>query len=145
MKILYLQYIYYNTIQYNSAYKSQQSPLLYQKWQLEVQIIGILEEVDSFYWPKLHLWKGAQKLGWPPPPTPFIWTKSIKTAVFFRETFPKWLDSTASQPYLTRGPRANAYTSKKSMGGNGWNLSFDQGITELVRNGSFKRCIICRV
>ena len=33
------------------------------KKQFKVQIIGILEEIDSFYWPKMHLWKGAKKIG----------------------------------------------------------------------------------
>ena len=27
------------------------------------QTIDILEEIDSFYWPKMHLWKGAKKIG----------------------------------------------------------------------------------
>ena len=30
--------------------------------QFRVQIIGILEEIDSFYWPKMRLWKGAGPL-----------------------------------------------------------------------------------
>ena len=38
------------------------------KKQLKVQIIGILEKIDSFYWPKMHLWKGDKKLGRAPPP-----------------------------------------------------------------------------
>ena len=38
------------------------------KKQLKVQIIGILEEIDSIYWPKMHLWKGAKKIGEGPPP-----------------------------------------------------------------------------
>ena len=42
----------------------------------KVQIISILEEIDSFYWPKMHLWKGAKKFG---PANP---------AVFSRETVP---------------------------------------------------------
>ena len=37
------------------------------KKQFKVQIIGILEEIDSFYWPKMHLWKGAKKFGQGPP------------------------------------------------------------------------------
>ena len=28
---------------------------------LKVQIFGILEEKHSFYWPKMHLWKGTKK------------------------------------------------------------------------------------
>ena len=34
---------------------------------MKVQIIGILQEIDSFYWPKMHLWKGAKKFGRGPP------------------------------------------------------------------------------
>ena len=42
------------------------APLMYG---FKVQIIGILEEIDSFYWPKMHLWKGAKKIGQGPPPS----------------------------------------------------------------------------
>ena len=52
----------------------------------KVPIIGILEEIDSFYWPKMHLWKGAKK-NWAGPP-PLIWTKSKRTATFFRDGVP---------------------------------------------------------
>ena len=58
------------------------------KKQLKVQYIGILEEIDSFYWPNMHLWNGDKKLGRALPP-PLIWTKSKRTAAFFRETFAK--------------------------------------------------------
>ena len=40
------------------------------KKQLKVQYIGIFEEIDSFYWPKMHFLKKGQKifgLGWTPP------------------------------------------------------------------------------
>ena len=40
------------------------------KKQFKVQIIGILEEIDSFYWPKMHLWKVNKKIGQGPPPRP---------------------------------------------------------------------------
>ena len=40
------------------------------KKQFKVQIIGILEEIDSFYWPKMHLCKGAKKFGQGPPSPP---------------------------------------------------------------------------
>ena len=30
------------------------------KTQFKAQIIGILEVIDSFYWPKMHSWKGRQ-------------------------------------------------------------------------------------
>ena len=54
--------------------------------QFKVQIIGVLEEIDSFYWPKMQLWIGEKKIGQGPPP--LIWTKSKRTAFFFRETIP---------------------------------------------------------
>ena len=38
------------------------------KKQFKVQIIGILEEIDSFYWPKLHLRQVWEKIGQGPPP-----------------------------------------------------------------------------
>ena len=38
------------------------------KEQFKVQIIGILEEKDPFYWPKMHVWKGDKKFGQGPPP-----------------------------------------------------------------------------
>ena len=34
----------------------------------KVQIISILEEIDSFYWPKMHSWKGDKKFGQGPLP-----------------------------------------------------------------------------
>ena len=45
------------------------------KKQLKVQYIGIFEEVDSFYWPKMHFLKKGQKIRalvdpTPPPPLP---------------------------------------------------------------------------
>ena len=33
------------------------------KKQFKVQIIGTLEEIDSFNWPKMHVWKGDKKFG----------------------------------------------------------------------------------
>ena len=55
-------------------------------------IIGILEKIDSFYWPKMHLWKGDKKFEQGPPP-PLIWKKSKRTAVLFaQETIPKEYD-----------------------------------------------------
>ena len=39
------------------------------KKQLKVQYIGIFEEIDSFYWPKLQLLKKGQKSrAWVDPP-----------------------------------------------------------------------------
>ena len=52
------------------------------KKELKVQIIGILEEINFYFWPKMHLWKGDKKFGQGPPP--LIWTKSKRTAAFFR-------------------------------------------------------------
>ena len=40
------------------------------KKQLKVQYIGIFEEIDSFYWPKMHfLKKGQQIRAWVAPPS----------------------------------------------------------------------------
>ena len=50
----------------------------------KVQIISILEEIDSFYWPKMHFWKGAKKLGRALPP--IIGTKSNREHFFLRRT-----------------------------------------------------------
>ena len=52
------------------------------KKQFKVQIIGILEEIDSFYWPKMHLWKVDMSSQVPP-------HLDKRLATFFRETFPK--------------------------------------------------------
>ena len=39
------------------------------KKQLKVQYIGIFEEIDSFYWPKMHFLKKGQKIRvWVDPP-----------------------------------------------------------------------------
>ena len=39
------------------------------KKQLKVQYIGIFEEIDSFYWPKMHFLKKGQKIrAWVDPP-----------------------------------------------------------------------------
>ena len=59
------------------------APLMYG---FKVQIIGILEEIDSFYWPKLHLWKGDKKIGQGPPP-PHL-DKIQKNSSFFSGTLP---------------------------------------------------------
>ena len=48
----------------------------------KVQIIGILEEIDSFYWPKMHLWKGAKKFGQGPASPPDL-DKIQKNSSFF--------------------------------------------------------------
>ena len=56
------------------------------KKQFKVQIIGILEEVDSFYWPKMHIWKGDKNLGRALNP-PHL-DKIQKNSSFFRENVP---------------------------------------------------------
>ena len=38
------------------------------KKQLKVQYIGIFEEIDSFYWPKMHFLKKGEKIRVEPPP-----------------------------------------------------------------------------
>ena len=57
------------------------------KKQFKVQIIDILEEIDSFYWPKVHSWKVDKKI-WQGPPPPHL-DKIQKNSYFFWETFPK--------------------------------------------------------
>ena len=39
----------------------------------------------------MHQWKGDKKFGQGPPPPPLIWTKSKRTAAFFRENVPEAL------------------------------------------------------
>ena len=56
------------------------------KKQFKVQIIGILEEIDSFYWPKMNLWKGDKTFG-QGTPSPLIWTKSKRTTKFFVKSY----------------------------------------------------------
>ena len=56
------------------------------KKQFKVQNIGIFGEIDSFYWQKMHFWKGDKKFGHAPPPH---LDKIQKNSNFFRETFPK--------------------------------------------------------
>ena len=48
-----------------------------------------MEEKDSFYWPKMHLWKSDNNF-WqdPSPPSPHL-DKIQKNCYFFLETFPK--------------------------------------------------------
>ena len=52
------------------------------KKQLKVQYIGIFEEIDSFYWPKMHFLKEGQKIwAWADPPPSF--GQCPKENVFF--------------------------------------------------------------
>ena len=51
------------------------------KKQLKVQYIGIFEEMDSFYWPKMHFLKEGQKIwAWVDPP---LFGQCPKENVFF--------------------------------------------------------------
>ena len=67
------------------------------KKQFKVQIIGLLEEIDSFYWPKMHLNEKVPK-NWTVPP--LVWTKSKRTEVFPRETVRKLPLICAKYSYL---------------------------------------------
>ena len=60
------------------------------KKQLKVQYIGIFEEIDSFYWPKMHLLKEGQKIrAWVDPP-PLIWAMPERKRFFSSiDPFPK--------------------------------------------------------
>ena len=58
------------------------------KKQLQVQHIGIFEEIDSFYWPKMHFLNGGQKIrAWVDPPPPYSGNARKKT-FFSIEAFP---------------------------------------------------------
>ena len=59
------------------------------KKQLKVQYIGIFEEIDSFYWPKMHFLKKGQKIRAWVDPTPLIRAMPERKSVFFIEVFPK--------------------------------------------------------
>ena len=53
------------------------------KKQLKVQYIGIFEEIDSFYWPKMHFLKKGQKIrAWLDPPLPNSGNARKKTFFF---------------------------------------------------------------
>ena len=58
------------------------------KKQFKVQIIGIMEELNSFYLPKMHLWKGEKKLDRALLPPSHL-DKIHKNSSFFRDPFPK--------------------------------------------------------
>ena len=59
------------------------------KKQLKVQYIGIFEEVDSFYWPKMHFEKEGRKIrAWVDPP-PYWGNARKKTFFFSIDLFPK--------------------------------------------------------
>ena len=52
--------------------------------QFKVQISGILEEKDSFYWPKMHLWIVGRDL-----PAPSFGQNPNEEQLFFHESIPK--------------------------------------------------------
>ena len=55
------------------------------KKQFKVQTIGILEEKDSYYWPKMHLWKCGKKIWQPPrPPSPHFGQYPKEQQLLFR-------------------------------------------------------------
>ena len=59
------------------------------KKQLKVQYIGIFEEIDSFYWPKMHLLKEGQKIwAWVGPPPPIIRAMPERKRFFSIDVFP---------------------------------------------------------
>ena len=58
------------------------------KKQLKVQYIGIFEEIDSFYWPKMHfLKKGQKNRAWVDPPY-LIWAMPERKRFFPIDVFP---------------------------------------------------------
>ena len=59
------------------------------KKQLKFQIIGILEEIDSFYWPKMHFFKRCQKKIEQPPP-PSIHSGNARKNAFFSGSRHLW-------------------------------------------------------
>ena len=76
------------------------------KKQLKVQYIGIFEEIDFFYWPKMHFLKEGQKIwAWVDPPP--LFGQCPKENVFFSiEVFPYRLSSwghTNSDWFIWRG------------------------------------------
>ena len=57
------------------------------KKQLKVQYIGIFEEINSFYWPKMHFLKEGQKIrAWVDPP--LIQAMPERKRFFSIEAFP---------------------------------------------------------
>ena len=60
------------------------------KNQLKFQYIGIFEEINSFYWPKMHFLKeGQQFRAWVDPSPPHSGNARKKT-FFLIEAFPKY-------------------------------------------------------
>ena len=59
------------------------------KKQLKVQYIGIFEEIDSFYWPKMHLLNEGQKIRAWVDPLPLIRAMPERKRYFSIDAFPK--------------------------------------------------------
>ena len=58
------------------------------KKQLKIQYIGIFEEIDSFYWQKMHILKEGQKIrAWVDPP-PIIRAMPERKRFFPVDPFP---------------------------------------------------------
>ena len=58
------------------------------KKQLKVQYIGKFEEIDSFYWPKLHFLKEGKKIWAGVDPLPIIRAMPERKRFFSIEVFP---------------------------------------------------------
>ena len=86
------------------------------KKQFKVQIIVILEEIYSFYWPKMHLWKGDKKFGeGPSPPHPLL-EKIQKNSTIFSGCPPLCVIRSLKFKVLTN----NRKEGKKSEGIDYW-------------------------
>ena len=70
----------------NTIYTIYYTIYIQPKKQYKVQIIGILEEIDYFYWPKMHLCKGGKNLGKALPPS--FGQNPKEQQLFFCETIP---------------------------------------------------------
>ena len=68
------------------------------KKQFKIQIIGILEERDSFYWSKMHLWKGHKKTGQISLLCSFIF---LNFSLEFVVTGVSWVGQSTSPPPLS--------------------------------------------
>ena len=58
------------------------------KKQLKVQYIGIFEEINSFYWPKMHFLKEGKKIWAGVDPPPLIRAMLKRKRFFLIEAFP---------------------------------------------------------
>ena len=70
----------------NTIYTIWYTVYMQPKKQLKVQYIGIFEEIDSFYWPKVHFLKKGQKIrAWVDPHS----GNARKKTFFSIDVFPK--------------------------------------------------------